>query len=127
MKTVFHFFFAFLFYSFLSYAGETVIRYEGTQPLNERWKWASQQGANLKEEFWVAYSFDRLMYQNESIGSWYGDHQKRTTLLEIIEGQPMPTPPHISGRGSLITKQVAILFEYKGNSSSLFAIPNAGA
>ena len=76
------------------------------------------------------------MYENEFVGSWYSDKRKFPTIYELLTGknQASPSRPHHgnvqifteeqltrfdekdSGRGKLVTKELAILFGYRGTT-----------
>ncbi len=102
-------------------------------PLAERWKWGQQQLTQNKD-LWIAYSISQEMYENEIIGSWYNDKKKFPTIYEVLTGKSQPGPARPShgdvqifaqeqltrieekdsGRGKLVTRELAILFGYKG-------------
>ncbi|HSE41666.1 MAG TPA: HEAT repeat domain-containing protein [Acidobacteriota bacterium] len=103
--------------------------------LNERWNWAQEQ-LKPNQDHWIGYSISREMYEKEFIGSWYSDKRKFPTIYEVLTGKApalKAQPDHRnvqvfanekltrveekdSGRGQLVTKEVALLFGYLGKN-----------
>jgi HEAT repeats len=111
MKTAFIVFLFFCAASLLI-ADEQVLHFTGSaESLAERWKWGIQQGTNTaKDDFWVGYSFVRLMPQNELIGSWYGDHKRRKSFQEVLGGPPVGEME--SKSSAKVERPIAVLFKY---------------
>jgi HEAT repeat protein len=123
------------FFSFSSIANSltTTKHPDQSTALAERWKWGLQQRNQFKE-VWIGYSISQEMYENEIVGSWYSDKQKFPTILEVLTGkkqsvQQRPSHKDVQifakeqltriqekdkGPGKLTTKELAILFGFKG-------------
>lgn len=87
----------------------------------ERWKWGLTQGASLNSNngFWLGYAFERLMYQNETIGSFYNDGIRRPTLQDVLSGTASEPPRYYGGKGPRVEKALAILFRLDRNGRSI--------
>ena len=73
--------------------GATVLRCpDASRPLAERWKWALTEAARQVPgpTYWIAWSIDRQMPENEIIGSFYTEGAPRTTLKAILYGETEP-------------------------------------
>jgi len=89
---------------------EDVIRHpDPSRPLQDRWQWVVAEGGALKNGYWIGFSFDRMMPENEFIGSFYSDTNQRKSLLELLTGQKVVSNSSHSNR--IILKEVAILFK----------------
>lgn len=81
-----------LFVLFPGLQGQPVTKYEGTNAtLQGRWKWALQQGSQpgRAEDFWIGYSFSRLMGEDSYILSgnvWSGTLEPKRSLYALITG-----------------------------------------
>jgi len=55
--------------------------------LEDRWAWAVDKAKNLKGEYWVGYSIERLMSKNSFIGSCGDSDYGKPTLRTILQGK----------------------------------------
>src|ERR1041385_3247949 len=107
-------------------------------PLTERWKWARTEAdkQGIAKGYWSAYSIQRLMWENSTIGSVYSDPRRnRPTLREVITGTESIDDRNPSGWGHdddgdglnwnddkssrrEVMKEVAVLFHFSGSGTS---------
>lgn len=80
-----------------------------SRPLQERWQWALSEARSLKNGFWIGFSFDRMMPENEFIGTFYSDTDQRKSLLELLTGQKAVSNRSHSDR--IVLKELGILFK----------------
>ncbi len=89
---------------------EDVTRHpDPSRSLPERWQWAVAEARPVKKGFWIGFSFDRMMPENEFIGTYYSDTDQRKSLLELLTGQKALSNRSHSDR--LVLKELAILFK----------------
>ncbi len=93
---------------------EVIHHADPARPLPERWQWAIAEARQLKQGFWIGFSCDRMMPENEFIGSFYSDNDQRKTLLELLTGQKPMAPRGRSNR--IVLKEIGILFRFDSSS-----------
>jgi HEAT repeats len=117
--------FAILFVIAVSHAQE-VISYSGNEKtLKARWNWAIEKAKQSEiENYWIVYTFQRLMPQNSTIGNYYSGADDGKKLLQILyPDRPFDYIESLKGasdnRSSKeVNKEVALLFEMENDQVS---------
>lgn len=116
---------------------DTILKHpDPTEPLEQRWQWALGQvrDKELKDGFWIGYSFQKLMGEQSTIcSSRSGDWQDHTSLDELINGRKsgpdadkrsddeiirdearnaLERASRREQEGTKILKEVAVLFQF---------------
>lgn len=125
------FLFLFLFSTVAFTAQSSVIKSPNeSASLTERWQWGQQH--LTKNGSWIAYSITQSMPENEIVGSFYGGHERFPTVYEVLTGNKRAFRPNmrtsgnvqifgkaqlmtLEGKGSIVSREIAILFGYSGN------------
>lgn len=114
--------------SSLVLSGTPVLRCpDANQPLAGRWKWARTEAAReaAGSAYWVGWSIERQMPENEIIGSFYAEGAPRPTLKGILYGEAEPqlsvheearkaldkTRASENHRARIVTRELGILIQ----------------
>jgi len=117
--------FTFLLIYSATYA-QDVINYNGNeQTLAARWTWAVEKaGQTGLKNYWIVYTFQRLMPENSIIGPYYNGDKKGKKLEQILyPGRPVDYIESLKGEASMrsskkVNKEVALLFDMSGDQIS---------
>lgn len=85
-----YFIFTLLLITQVGFAKQAIIKIaDENQTLNAKWEWAlkTAQKEKLKDNFWIAYSFEKLMSRNSFVGCYSNRTKHLPGLQEMIDGK----------------------------------------
>ncbi|MBN2415831.1 HEAT repeat domain-containing protein [bacterium] len=97
---------------------ETVYRhpdYSGS--LGQRWQWAERKARDTRDirEYWIVYSFEKMMNEHSFTGSWRGVNDTRTPLGELIYGPSRAGETAALSNAELIRREARTALETINN------------
>jgi len=113
----------FLFCSFI--LAQDVITYSGNETdLAKRWDWAEKKAQQLNiENYWVVYTFERLMPENNTIGHYYhsGESSGKKLAELLYPNRPIDYIMSLKGHyksnsTKKVQKEIALLHKIENNS-----------